>query len=324
MSKEILRNKVEKKLNKVIEELNLLLAGKNVLAIEPILNRIGRGGKIPHWFEQLKNDSTLPNLDGKTIGSIIEMLFVSVIEKHILNDPQIELTINPARGVDIPDLDLGIKSPSENYCTSEPFFSAYERLIGNEYDAVILLTNYQTAKSKPPLKVSIIKYKYLKGSEIADRNLCLLGKKHRDWLLTKNEIWAKKFFKFLAYANQSDWAARQLLIILNNIDKDTAIISTIELAKKDFKKQNDKRSKDGKVEMPQSDLDIILQIANVTPLHLGVITAIDDWVAKEQKDFGRLPNDNEWDRIKNSPLDGKIGMSYALQWRYNFGALFNE
>jgi len=324
MNKENLRNKVEKNLNKVIEELNLLLEGKNVLAIEPILNRIGRGGKIPHWFEQLKNDSTLPNLDGKTIGSIIEMLFVSVIEKHILNDPQIELKINPARGVDIPDLDLGIKSPSENYCTSEPFFSAYERLIGNEYDAVVLLTNYQTAKSKPPLKVSIIKFKYLKGSEIADRNLCLLGKKHRDWLLSKNEIWAKKFFKFLAYANQSDWAARQLLIILNTIDEDTAIISTIELAKKDFKKQNDKRSKDGKVEMPQSDLDIILQIANVTPLHLGVITAIDDWVAKEQKDFGRLPNDNEWDRIKNSPLDGKIGMSYALQWRYNFGALFNE
>ncbi len=124
MSKEKLRNKVEKKLETVIAELNLLLAGKNVLTIEPILQRIGRGGKLPHWFEQLKNDSTLPNLDGKTIGSIIEMLFVSVIERHILNDPQIELTINPARGVDIPDLDLGIKSPSENYCTSEPFFYA--------------------------------------------------------------------------------------------------------------------------------------------------------------------------------------------------------
>lgn len=60
----------------------------------------------------------------------------------------------------------------------------------------------------------------------------------------------------------------------------------------------------------------------VTLRYLGVITAIDDWVAVEHKDFGRLPNDNEWDRIKISPLDSKIGMSFALQWRYNFISIF--
>ena len=27
--------------------------------------------------------------------------------------------------------------------------------------------------------------------------------------------------------------------------------------------------------------------------------------------------------LKSGPLDGKIGMSFALQWRYNFGSLFN-
>ncbi len=60
------------------------------------------------------------------------------------------LRINPARGVDLPDLDIGIKSPSKNFCTSEPFFSVYERLLGSEYDALILLTDYQTAKKHPP------------------------------------------------------------------------------------------------------------------------------------------------------------------------------
>ncbi len=29
-------------------------------------------------------------------------------------------------------------------------------------------------------------------------------------------------------------------------------------------------------------------------------------------------------RDKTGPLDGRIGMSFALQWRYNFGALFKK
>jgi hypothetical protein len=322
--KEHLREIVKQNLPRAINELNNLLSGKNLNQIEPILNRIGRGGKIPHWFGQLKTYHSLPNLDGKTIGSIIEMLLVSVLEYHILGENNIELTINPAKGVDIPDLNLGIKSPSENYCTSEPFFSAYERILGNEYDAVVLLTNYQSVKSTPPLKVSIIKYQYLKGSEIADKNLCIIGKKHRIWLLNENESWAKKYFRFLSFVNQSDWTARKLLTILNDLDNDNKILSCLEIAKKDFIKQNNKRNKDGKVGIPQSELDNLLQIEKIKPLHLGVITAIDDWVAREQKDFGRLPNENEWERIKNSPLDGKIGMSFALQWRYNFGSLFSE
>jgi hypothetical protein len=75
---------------------------------------------------------------------------VSVIEvRFYFDSPLMPLQINPARGVDIPQLQLGIKSPSENYCTSEPFFSAYERLISNEHDAVILLTDYQTQKAHP-------------------------------------------------------------------------------------------------------------------------------------------------------------------------------
>lgn len=41
-----------------------------------------------------------------------------------------------------------------------------------------------------------------------------------------------------------------------------------------------------------------------------------------RKDTARAPNDNEWGRLLASPLDGLIGMSLALQWRYNFGPLF--
>jgi len=88
------------------------------------------------------------------------MLLIAVLETKTFRSVAIPpLRVNPARGVDLPDLDLGIKSPSENYCTSEPLFSAYERLNGSEYDALVLLTDYQDAKSKPPLKLQIIQWR---------------------------------------------------------------------------------------------------------------------------------------------------------------------
>jgi hypothetical protein len=253
------------------------------------------------------------------------MLFVGILEKSTFKEDSVgEFGVNPARGVDIPDLDLGIKSPSENYCTSEPFFSAYERLIGNEHDAVILLTDYQTAKKKPPLKVSIIRSAYLNGSEISDKNLCALARKHRKWLLKENETWAKKVLRFLAYVNQSDWKARQLLAIMQDLNNEEALSNSISAAKADFNKQNEKRIKDDIEPISEDELVAITSIKDVKPMYLGVITAADDWVAEIHKDFGRLPNDNEWERLKTSPLDGKIGMSFALQWRYNFGLLFRS
>jgi hypothetical protein len=50
--------------------------------------------------------------------------------------------------------------------------------------------------------------------------------------------------------------------------------------------------------------------------------AADNWVIETQKDLARFPNSNEWARILTSPLDGQIGMSPALQWRYNFSRVF--
>jgi hypothetical protein len=55
---------------------------------------------------------------------------------------------------------------------------------------------------------------------------------------------------------------------------------------------------------------------------VGVIDATENWVVDARKDTARAPNENEWQRLLASPLDGQIGMSLALQWRYNFGPLF--
>src|ERR1700694_1949540 len=134
MTKDELRGVIQGRLDEAIAELNRALQGQGVDALEPVLTRVGRGGRLPHWYEQLRKEHTLPNLDGKTIGSVIEMLFMAVLGTRIRKGLVGPLKINPARGVDFPDLDLSVKAPSENFCTSEPFFSAYERLLGGEHE----------------------------------------------------------------------------------------------------------------------------------------------------------------------------------------------
>ena len=87
-------------------------------------------------------------------------------------------------------------------------------------------------------------------------------------------------------------------------------------------KTNKMRLKKDKLPIPDADLDALKSILTVSPLHLGIVDAADNWVVEVRKDTARAPNDNEWQRLLTGPLDGLIGMSLALQWRYNFGPLF--
>ena len=322
-SKAELRDTLRANVNDTMARVNAALSGAGVDALEPVLKRIGRGQQLPHWYEGLQTNHTLPNLDGKTIGSVVEMLLVAVLETHTFAGMGVPpLRVNPARGVDLPDLDIGVKSPSENYCTSEPFFSAYERLIGSEHDVLVLLTDYQEAKKKPPLKLQIIEWRYLTASQIADHNLCRIALKHREWLVQTDENRAKRVFRFLAYINQSDWRAKRLLYLVDNLRDDAQIRAIIAKAETDFTKTNKTRLKKDKLPIADADLDALKGILAVTPLHLGIVDAADNWVVEVRKDTGRAANDNEWQRLLTGPLDGLIGMSLALQWRYNFGPLF--
>ncbi len=321
--KEELRHHVKSHLVEIVAAVNAGLRGKNLDRLEPTLTRIASGGKLPHWYARLKVEQTLPNLDGKTIGSVIEMLLVAVLESNTfvgMSAPP--LHIAPAKGVDLPDLDLGIKSPSENYCTSEPFFSAYERLLGNEHDCLVLLTDYQTAKNNPPLRLQITKFQYLRGSEIADEVLCRIAKLHRAWLLDQNQAWATKMFRFLAYVNQGDWRARQLLKIVRNMQDENAVEKCIAEIPKKFELDNVRLAKKNSLPISEDDLQAILSIRRIRPSVAAIIDAADNWVVESQRDIGRFPNENELQRLLKGPLDGKIGMSFALQWRYNFKKTF--
>lgn len=322
-SKEHLRLLVRDNLPAIVDRMNRHLAGSDVRDLKTVLTRIGRGQQLPHWYDGLATSGTFPNLDGKTIGSVLEMILVATLEVGLFKDHGLKFRINPARGVDLPDLDLGVKTPSENFCTSEPFFSAYERIIGSEHDVVALLTDYQDAKKSPPLRVKIIKYRYLMKSQIADFNICALARKFRESLIRENEARAKKFFRFLAFVNQSDWRAKRILKMLQCLDDDTGIKAVIDDSKAHFEKTNQAREKKKNEPLSDEELSAIQEIKRVSPLPIGVIDAADNWVIDTHKDFARMPNDNEWGRLQAGPLDGQIGMSFALQWRYNFGRIFN-
>jgi hypothetical protein len=324
-TKESLRKAVRENLDSLVSQVNQALRGVDITKLETVLARIARKGVVPHWYAELASNGALPNLDGKTIGSVVEMLFVAVLETAFMEElGDTKLRINPARGVDLPDLDLGVKSPSENFCTSEPFYSAYERLLGGEYDILVLLTDYQDAKKNPPLRLQIKAARYLFKTQVADESLCSLARKHRAWLLGQSEPRTQKFFRFLAYVNQSDWSARQLLKLFHALDSESQIDTLIGAADSDFKTRNAAAKRSNKELIPELERESILGIRDIAPRYVGVIEAADNWMLETWKEAGRSPNENEWRRLKDSPLDGAIGMSFALQWRYNFARLFGK
>jgi hypothetical protein len=325
LSKSELRALIEANLDAIASRINTALQGKGLKKLEPVLARIGRGQLLPHWYKRLKAEGALPNLDGKTVGSVVEMLLVAVLETTVYRDLGVPpLRINPARGVDLPDLDLGVKSPSENFCTSEPFASAYQRLVGSRHDVLVLLTDYQSAKANPPLKLRILKWRYLTQSQVADENLCRLAREHRTWILHENEAWAQKLFRFLAYVNQSDWRAKHILRMIEVMRHDVSVDERIHAATRDFEVKNRDALRHDKVPISELELEALTRIGGISPRSVGVIDAADNWVVEVLGDAAKGPNNQEWTDLRSGPLDGLIGISFALQWRFNFSRLFGE
>ena len=148
-----------------------------------------------------------------------------------------------------------------------------------------------------------------------------MAKKWRSLLADKAPE-LKKIVRFLSYVNQSHWEAKAMLKLLTGTSDDKTIESGVERLEKDYLKSNAARLKKGDDPIRDDSLANIKGILDTTPRQMGLINAADNWVIETHKDFGRYPNDNEWNRFMSSPLDGVIGMSFALQWRYNFGPIF--
>lgn len=311
------RRLVRENLDQIVARVNQYLTGQKLNSVETILTRLGRNAKLPHWYPQLLEKGIFPNLDGKTVGSIIEMLFVADIEKNVLNGAT-TLSINPAKGVDVPDLDLGVKSPSENWCTSEPFSNAYERLLGADYDVVAVITNYQNAKKKAPLEIQLIRWHYFKGNQVADEDLCRRAMKIREHVLQFGDVPAQKVFKFLAFAVRSEWLCRILLELITSLDVPKDLPKMLD----GFILRFDRDTRKRKVPLRLDEKMFLEELRSRKPLDRAIIDAADEWLIGRWHEAAQLPRGQEWERLKYSRLDGRLGISFALQWRYNFGVFF--
>jgi hypothetical protein len=247
------------------------------------------------------------------------MLFVAYVETHVLPDNlRVVLRINPASGVDVPDLDLGVKSPSENWCTSEPFTHAYERILGTEYDIVALITNYQTAKKSPPLRLQIIRHGYFDSHQVADRGLCQQAAILRKSIEALGEIPAQKALRFLAYANQSDWLCKHILKAWPYLESEQGLVASIKDSLATFIDAAGK----AKREINPDYAERLEAVLASKPIKQAFINLADNWVIEAWRNTAQLPSHSDWERFQRSPLDGQLGVSFALQWRYNFGAFF--
>ena len=316
------RSIVASRVSDLVDAVNNALSGRNLGAIRPILRRIDSSGDEPYWFAELRGRNKLPNLDGKTVGSVIEKLTVCAMERFLL-DGGIQLSVNPAKGIDVPELDLGIKSPSTNFCTSEPFFSAYDRLLGNESDALILLTNYQSAKKdRRRFNLRIIDARSLRGSEIADQKLCAVARNVRS-AFSSDPATLQTLWRFVAYVNQGEWETSALLKLLEGEFSDEDIGAAIDGVLAEGERKN-KRERNAEHQIPSEVFARLTDIKKTLPLREGLVRAVDKWVVSSLSDSARYPSPNEFRRLMESPLDGKIGMSFALQWRYNFASVFPQ
>ena len=64
-SSQELRLKIKDSLPEIVDKLNKYLRGENVSEIKHILEREGRGGKLPHWYELLNTGNQCQILTGK-------------------------------------------------------------------------------------------------------------------------------------------------------------------------------------------------------------------------------------------------------------------
>lgn len=97
MTLEQKKEMIKSNIDLIQEKINQVLDGNHLGDISPILKRINSTGNLPSWFNTLHDEGRLPNLDGKTVGSVIEKLLVCVLEKYVF-DSEVILNVNPARG----------------------------------------------------------------------------------------------------------------------------------------------------------------------------------------------------------------------------------
>ena len=297
---ERVRNYIRQNLESLVANVNRAFSDTEYLAtLAESISRNSVGNQVPSWYEELLRDEALSVTSPKSLGSVVEKVVAAIVELELVPDidgvEPFEVRLNPAAGVDMPDIELGVKSPSTNYCTSEPFYSIWERLSGNLDDCIVLVTNFQEVKNDIPYTLRIINSEYLEGIELADTVLTEHARRARTHLGI-DELIFWNFCRFLCLANKTTAQADKALIrmfsnLFDSLDQVSEGNDPIETAPN----------------LEECEIEL------------------DEWMGTYAPPIFRdiQPTEIQRQRIENGPLRGRISISFALQWRYAFRSTFN-
>jgi hypothetical protein len=206
-----------------------------------------------------------------------------LLKAEIAKFLNISITGSSASGVDIPELQLNTKATSDRQPqSSEPFNSPYERVLGSKYNIIVCIYNgYEVIRIQEE-PLKLISTGYLRKTEVADHGLC-----------------------------QAAQILKRLVVIEGNLDVQLGRrgLRAIVYAKRDYKSPRGRAFKELK-----------------SALSSGIDQDIHEALKKNEEAISAeveaaLPTEPEWSEFLKSPLEGKIGISFALQWRYNFSSL---
>jgi hypothetical protein len=271
------KEQLRQQLSEIRERVNQYLRGEQHERVREFVRGLEPGNVIPSWLTVLESTGHPERTDGKSLGTYIEKLLKAEIARTL----RVSITGSSALGVDIPELGVNTKATSDRQPqSSEPFSSAYERVLGARFDILVCIYNGEDFWSSRSAHLQIVSAHYLKKTEVADRELCQTAKMLQRLSIVRNdEDLAKRALQVIAYAKKGGGgpkatAYRALKRTLASEDADQ-----IRTA----------------VEQCEDELFV-----DVKPEPLA---------------------GSVWQEFLTSPLDGRIGISFALQWRYQFRQL---
>lgn len=244
--------------------------------------------------------------DGKSIGTFIEKLLTVLlsIEQGCV------FTGCAARGVDLPELNLGIKATSNRQPqSSEAFKNAYERILGIDNALLVFIYNGIEFASGAEENLRCIQYYLLSETNVADKGLCAFARDARDLYLGKmiDEPKLKSVLRLLVVSDKS----KKEFLDMSRIVHEMAAIFTGKTNGVKF------RHLDAKTD------DVKGYLAN-PEIQAKLATAVKAYQAQ----FLSFPfandgiiTDGQLKAFLAHPLDGKISVSFALQWRFQFPLL---
>jgi hypothetical protein len=242
--------------------------------------------------------------DGKSIGTFIEKLLtvlLSIEKKCVFSG-------SAAKGVDLPELNLGIKATSDRQPqSSEAFKSAYERIFGIENALLVFIYNGTAYSGEAEENLRCVQHYLLSETNVADRGLCGYARDVRE--LYREKIIGEDLLKsILRLLVVSDKSKKEFLGMARLIHEMASILGGgtkgVQFRYLDASKASD-----------------VMAYLTDTKVQHALAAAVDAY----QAHFDSYPfaNDGMIDGeqfkvFQEHPLDGKISLSFALQWRFQF------